>query len=349
MVFAMSDRTDARPQAVTSFPHRRAGHCGSGALRDLLEHRALDFGDGPLSEGEVFGLGAGLGFLYVEAPSMRPPIYLVGRTAGYELDIAANLGFGVDVCRTVDPEEGHEMLRRALREDGPTMVWADIMHLDYLRVKLHNTRHDIVIVDLDEHDEIAYIADNDRDDIQACSLSSLRRARNSDAFPGPNENAMFRYKWPARLPAPRDAVRSAVESAVSNMNGGGRPLAGLEGMAGLVGVDRFVKAYTLWPQTLGEALPTALGALCIFITKAGTGGSMFRSLHCEFLTKAAARLDSRSLADAAETYNALAESWVELARLAAAGDHRSGVEVAHDIATLEHAGVQAMTAALDAI
>ena len=49
-------------------PHRRAGHCGSGALRDLLEFHGLSWTAEPLSEGMVFGLGAGLGFAYVELP-----------------------------------------------------------------------------------------------------------------------------------------------------------------------------------------------------------------------------------------------------------------------------------------
>jgi hypothetical protein len=47
-----------------AFVHRRAGHCGSGALRDLLEHRGLDFGRGSLTEGSVFGLAGGLGFFF---------------------------------------------------------------------------------------------------------------------------------------------------------------------------------------------------------------------------------------------------------------------------------------------
>jgi hypothetical protein len=34
--------------SVLSFPHRRAGHCGSGSLRDLLEFHGLDYGHGPV-------------------------------------------------------------------------------------------------------------------------------------------------------------------------------------------------------------------------------------------------------------------------------------------------------------
>ena len=41
---------------LSAFPHQLAGHCGSGALRDLLEFHGLDFGRGPLSEGAAFGL-----------------------------------------------------------------------------------------------------------------------------------------------------------------------------------------------------------------------------------------------------------------------------------------------------
>lgn len=46
---------------LSRFPHRRAGHCGSGARRDLLEFHGLDYGDGPLSEDAVFGLAGGRG------------------------------------------------------------------------------------------------------------------------------------------------------------------------------------------------------------------------------------------------------------------------------------------------
>ncbi len=37
--------------------HRRGGHCGSGALRDLTEWAQLGWGTETLSEGLVFTLG----------------------------------------------------------------------------------------------------------------------------------------------------------------------------------------------------------------------------------------------------------------------------------------------------
>jgi hypothetical protein len=229
--------------SAPAFPHRRAGHCGSGALRDLLEFHGLDFGDGPLSEGMVFGLSGALGFLYVDVPQMRPPIYLVGRTADLEQDIAHHLGFGVELRQTDDPGEGWALVKSEIDAGRPPMVWADIKHLDYLRVQMNNTRHDIVVAGYDEQEGVAWIADNDRDELQPCSLESLAAARNSQAFPGPNRHGTHVYDWPTALRDPREAARDGVAAAVRHMRGeGGSALAGLEGRIGLSGVDVFAAA-----------------------------------------------------------------------------------------------------------
>jgi len=326
---------------VIDFPHRRAGHCGSGALRDLLEHRGLDYGSGPLPEGVAFGLAGGLGFLYLELPEIDPPIYLVGRTADLERDVATNLGVGLEVVSTDDAEEGGSLVRNEVDAGRPPMVWADIMHLDYLRVRMHNTRHDIVVVGYDEDDGVAFIADNDRDEIQRCSLESLARARNSAAFPAPNRHTTFLYDWPESLPDPREAVSAGLRRAVANMtDDDGRPLAGLSGAPGLAGIDRFVGAFSGRPASFGEQLPNALRALGIFIVKAGTGGAMFRSLHAEFLRYFADLLDDPRLAAAAEAYEELAAAWRRLAETAAEVDHTAGVEIVLEIRDLEHRGIE---------
>lgn len=66
-------------QFINDYRHRLAGHCGSGALRDLLEWAGLRYGSVPLGEGEVFGLGSELGFSYLRSHGLNHPVYLVGR------------------------------------------------------------------------------------------------------------------------------------------------------------------------------------------------------------------------------------------------------------------------------
>lgn len=327
------------------FPHRKAGHCGSGALRDLLELHGLDFGAGPLSEGTVFGLAGGLGFFFLEIPAMRPPLYLVGRTADLERDFATHLGIGLELRQTDDAEEGLHWVRDELTAGRPPMVWADIAELEYLRVRMSNTRHGIVVVDLDEDEGVAWIADNDREELQRCSLASLAAARNSGGFPGPNRHKTFLYDWPEQLGDPRPAVDAALARAVANMrehDGSGH---GPAEAYGLRGVDAFAAAYSGWPDRFGDDLGAALRGLRVFIVKAGTGGAMFRSLQATFLRDMAALLGAAELREAAGVFDELTAAWLDLAEAAAAGDHTAGLGPVARVAELEHAGVAALDAA----
>jgi hypothetical protein len=319
------------------FVHTLAGHCGSGALRDLLGFHALDYGSGPLSEGFVFGLGGGLGFLYVEVEDQFAPAYVVGRTGSMEQDIARHLGIGLDIRESDDPDEGWRWVREAVDADNPPMVWADIAELDYLRVRMTNTRHDIVVVGYD--DDAAWIADNDREELQRCSLTSLARARNSTGFPGANRHRTFLYDWPAQLAPASDVIAAGMRTAVANMRSGGGALGTLDGGTGLAGVDAFAASYPTWPQRFDGRLEAALAGLRALIVKAGTGGAMFRSLHAEFLHDAATLLASDELAALARDADALSALWVRLAERAQAGDHAGGVPLVGEIQEREHAGV----------
>jgi hypothetical protein len=334
--------TEDRPPA---FAHRRAGHCGSGSLRDLLEHHGLDFGAGPLDEATVFGLAGGLGFLYAEPLGATPPVYVLGRTGDLERDIAPNLGLGLEVRETDDPAQAWAWVRDELDAGRPPMIMADIGDLEYLRVKMRNTRHDIVVAGYDEAAGVAYVADNDRDELQACSLTSLAAARASTGFPGPNRHATYLFTWPDALPDPRVATRRGLERAIANMRQGGAALAGLDGPGGLAGVDAFAAAYEQWPARFGAQLPEILGALWVFIVKAGTGGAMFRSLHAGFLRDMGTLLDDAAVLAAADLYDRLSDAWTSLAATAKAGDHAAGLAHVSEITRLEHAGVAAMEAA----
>jgi hypothetical protein len=324
------------------YPHRRAGHCGSGSFRDLLEFHGLTWGEEPLSEGMAFGLGAGLGLAYVELPAMDPPLYLVGRTAGLESDVCGHLGIGLDLRQTDDPEEGWRWLREELDAGRPTMVWADISELEYLRVKLRMTMHDIVVVGYDEREGVALIADNDRDDIQRSTLQGLARARNSTAFPGPNRHATWVMDFPDALPEPGPTIHRAIAGAVENMRTGGSSLKGAPVPRGLEGAETLASSYPDWPERFGDKLPAALRGLYAYIVKAGTGGALFRSLHAEFVHDASALLGDAGLDQLGDLYDELAAAWVALAEAAESGEHSAGVELPGRIAELERAGVEAM-------
>jgi hypothetical protein len=324
------------------YPHRLAGHCGSGSLRDLLEFHGLDYGRGSLSEGACFGLAGGLGFFYFELPDFTPPIYMVGRTGQMEEDVAGHLGLGLDIRDTDDPDEGWANVREAIDAGRPPMLWADIAELEYLRVRMSNTRHDIVVVGYDEEEGVAWVADNDRDDLQRCSLASLARARASGGFPGPNHHRVFMYDWPEELRDPREAVPLAMARAVANMRGDHAKEFGADAPSGLDAVAHFASRFPTWADVFGDATDAALGALRVLIVKAGTGGALFRSLHAEFLHDMADLLGDPELRAVAADYDELAATWKELAEVAGDRRHGDGIPLVARIAELEHAGVDAM-------
>jgi hypothetical protein len=304
----------------------------------------------------AFGLGGGLGCFFYELPEMDPPLYLVGRGGGLEQGVCEHLGIELDLRRTDDGEEAWRWLREELDAGRPTMVNADIKELDYLRVKLSNTMHDIVVTGYDEDAGVALIADNDREDIQRCSLDSLARARGSQGFPGPSHHATWVMRFPDVLPEPRVAIERALREAVANMTQQGEALAGLEAGCGLDHVARLAESYPQWPARYGERLARALGGLWVFIVKAGTGGAMFRSLQAGFLRESSELLDGDArLAHAADVYDELAGEWVALAGAAAeardgdpAAAHAAGLPHMEAIARLERDGAEAMVACLSA-
>jgi hypothetical protein len=344
------------PRTMPPFPHRMAGHCGSGAFRDLLEFHGLSWFDEPMSEAMAFGLGGGLGCFFYELPDMDPPLYLVGRGGGLERGVCEHLEIALDLRRTDDPGEAWSWLRDELDAGRPTMVNADIRELDYLRVKLSNTMHDIVVTGYSADEGVALIADNDREQIQHCSIESLQRARGSQGFPGPSHHATWVMRFPERLPDARVAIDRAVASAVRNMTSLAEGLAGLDSGCGLDHVDRLAESYPEWPERYGaDRLPKALGGLWVFIVKAGTGGAMFRSLQAGFLRESAGLLEDSRLARAAGVYEELAAEWVALADAAAgarggdaAAAHAAGVPHMEAIARLERDGTEAMAEALSA-
>lgn len=310
---------------LEAYPHRVAGHCGSGALRDLLDWAGLGWGGEAPAEGLVFGLGGGLDFSYLRVPGLAPPIYIVGRGGDMEVDLLRRLGADVELLRTDDAVLGWRWVRDEVAAGRPVMVWADIAELPYLRVRLQMSRHDIVVVGYDDDRELAYVVDNDREDVQEVPYVALARARRSTGFPAPTRHATFAVEWPERLPDLRSAAADAFSATAGGIRHGGRGLdhsalpPGSISAVGLVGIRKFADDLTTWPQMWDAVtLGSALAALAVFVEKAGTGGGLFRRLQAACCQDVARRAGSAASARAGLAYERCAEAWSRLGRAATA-------------------------------
>lgn len=305
---------------IEDYPHRVAGHCGSGAMRDLVEWHGLGWGDAP-AEGLVFALGGDVGLSYVRSSVLVPPLYLVGRGGDYELDLPRRLGARVQVVETDDPEEGWAVVLAELRAGRPVPVWADIAELPYLRVRFRMSRHDVVIVGCDPRRDVAYVVDNDRADVQEVPLAALAAARASTGFPQPTRHRAFLIEWPDRLPAlPGVAADAFATSARRLLDPPARGIADHAGAdASAQGLDAaaLVAAdVASWPGRDDAELEVLLFSLGALIEKAGTGGGLFRRLLSQGAADVAALTGDEATERLADVAGRCADAWTALARAA---------------------------------
>jgi len=103
---------------IENYRNIPAGHCGSGAMRNLIFHyTGLD-----LEEGVVFGLGAGLDSVFFSYDAAQPPFMLFGRGSTMEVDLAETLGMDYSEQAQPDNDKAWEDVRAEIVAGRPTML-----------------------------------------------------------------------------------------------------------------------------------------------------------------------------------------------------------------------------------
>lgn len=312
-----------RKKLIPEYPHRMGGHCGSGAMRDLLHFHGLGW-DGPPDEGLVFALGGALGLSYLRSSDLVPPLYLVGRGADFEVDLPRRLGGQVQVLATDDPEEGWSWVRDEVDAGRPSLVWGDIAELPYLRVQLQMSRHDIVVIGYDEPKGIAFVVDNDRAEVQEVPLDALARARSSTSFPQPTRHCTYRITWPRSLPDVAGVAAAAFRQSADNMRQpSGASIAdptAAGGAEGLAAAAELAADVSTWADLPEDELAILLFSLGAFIEKAGTGGGLFRRLLADGCGGVARLTGDPATAELADVAAQCAQMWTNVARAAVRRD-----------------------------
>lgn len=286
-------------------------------MRDIL-----GFYGHNLSEEMVFGLGAGIGFLYYNDPSIVPPILLGGRAWNMEEVLCANLGIGLEVVSGLDEEEAWQAVKKLIDDNKPTIVHVDVLHLDYLRAKRPFSQHRILIVGYDDDKNIAYVSDNDRDEIQELPLESLARARSSIGMPIPADNAYYVLTIPEKFTALEPVIPEAIRQAVNaNMIVSPEKASfeydGVRVSVGLAGLEDFSSGINSWTRTMDE---NTISFICknIYVSaeKGGTGyGGNFRRLYGRFLIESYSILDREVLKDIGEELIFIGDRWTDLSMI----------------------------------
>jgi hypothetical protein len=270
---------------IEGYENRTGEHCGSIAMRNLLQHYCgLD-----LSEPLIFGLGAGVDFLLIEGHDFDPAVLVFGRSTSMEVDVADALGVDYVEQVELDDDRAWETVRREALDRRPTMLSGDIFYLDYREYKVHFPAHRFVLLGFDDDKQVVYVADRVDREPQACSYGALRKSRNPRGFFS-TYNLWGRFEETAIRHSLEEACARAIDRAARRMLGrddAGRPALPDPAMRvtqGLAGLEAFAKQLGDWPDRQDCEGLASYTSQCF--EKWGNGGGNFRNLYAAFLGEA---------------------------------------------------------------
>ena len=319
---------------LPGFQHRPGVHCGSTALADALRVRGLD-----LTEAMAFGLGAGLGFYYLDSPLLSPTRLFLGRQWPLETTACEVLGAQVKVRTEADAGRAWDAVRAALDRGLAPILSTDLRHLPYWNTSTPFNGHRVVLAGHDEERGVAFLADTEREELQEVALDDLERARASDGQP-----LGFTGRLWMEIDAPRGPVdwRTAVGDALRRQ--AKHLLLGQDGYVGLSALERFAEELPRWHELARDEADRAWCFRFAYqcIERRGTGGGNFRLLYARFLREAAAHhpaVDALGLparmGEIAARWTRLATSFKDLSQQPGEGASAAVVEEARAIAAAE--------------
>ena len=295
---AKPDSSSAK--SVSQHCHRPGVHCGSSAIRDLLEFHGLR-----MTEAFCFGLGAGLGVTYVEIPGSATPFIVHVRSMGFEEKVFHTLDVPFAWSSHPDKDAATKDLYQALGDGVPALLLTDIYHLPYFGSSTHFPGHAIVAWQRDEARDEVLVSDTERPGLIPVPATNLADARFSTSPPFIHYGNMFAPRS-LTLAISADRVRDAiVDNAKALANGGLN--------SGLAALDTWIAALPEWQAH--DNWRWLLRFAYQVIEKRGTGGGGFRTMYAEFLREAGEMLPAVRAAKLVEMMQRSAVAWTGLAAL----------------------------------
>lgn len=260
-----------QPKQVT-ITHRPGRHCGSSAIRDLLEYHGHNF-----TEAFCFGLGAGLGINYVELPGEPVPFIVHVRSMGYEEKVFSTINVPFQWDTFENKTSANTALRVALAEQRPALLLSDIYHLPYFNTKTHFPGHAIMAWKKNNETHDILVTDTERPDLIPVPEMSLSNARFSNQSPFFHSGNMFA---PAEISATITAamIDAIIEENARTLNNKDQP------NSGVAALGRWVEDLPRWINAENSAWLFRFAYQVI--EKRGTGGGGFRFMYAEFLEEA---------------------------------------------------------------
>lgn len=284
--------------------HRPGRHCGSSAIRDLLEFHGLN-----VTEAFCFGLGAGLGITYVQQPRTETPFMVHVRSMGFEEKVFSTLDIPFHWQSWQDQAKATEALDIHLKEGRPALLLTDIYHLPYFNSSIHFPGHAIVAWQHSEDGATILVSDTEHPGLLPVPRSKLAQARFSLMPPFIHFGSLFA---PENMSAEIDPfrVRQAIIDNAKTLKQGNRH-------NGIAALKSWINDLERWEAC--ENWPWLLRFAYQLIEKRGTGGGGFRKMYAEFLDEVEEILPTVKHANLPTLMRESAFAWSGLAERLKAG------------------------------
>ena len=280
---------------VPGFTHLPGHHCGSTALRNLLNHHGV-----AISEELAFGLGAGPCFYYFVLDDQSPSRFTNGRTGRLEESFLRLTGVPLRLRTAEQPEESWRLAAETVDQGRPVILITDLYYLDHYGNSAHFPGHAVVLTGYDE--EAAYVSDTGFERIQRTSLDGLAKARHSEHpfYPLAGQMIDLPAGEEISIEQLRAAAPSAIEAATRLMH---EPRLGER--EGLPALRRFASEVGAWPGQVTDWRWCARFNYQV-IERRGTGGGNFRAMYGRFLAEVGRVQQALLAAEASALWTVLA-------------------------------------------
>ena len=280
--------------------HHPGRHCASTALCNLVNHHGLRW-----SEAACFGLGAGLGFWFINFPGASPSRFIHVRSADLEEQFFQRIGYPSAGRKYTDPAEGERELCGLLDEGLPVLVLTDIYYLPYFNSNTHFPGHAVTVWGYSRGKKIFYVTDTEREEVLEVSFAQMRKARFCRGIFFNLEGNLF---CPDRLAEPVNMPGMIREALAANSRMMMESTASFQGLAALAKWGEKIIGWRDLPDWQWAA------RFCYqVIERRGTGGGGFRLIYADFLREAAGYLPAVGSSALPDKMAEVGSAWRELA------------------------------------
>jgi hypothetical protein len=306
---------EIKEKIINNFKPLGGHHCITNSLKQIFL-----FNNYSISEEMLFGLGSGLGFIYLNL-TQSPMISCRIKPFEFEQNIGRLLNIDIKVKNTKNRDIAIKKLINNLNNNIPVMLYVDMAYLSYLNLNESNHfgGHSIVVFGYDKEKNVDFVSDRDANnwpintpkgkianDYHFVPFSEMQLARNSSHRPFPANNRWLEFDFSHKKEITKEIIIVAIKKNLNDML---HPSAQL---FGINGINKFSKELRKWKKFSEDKIKLA-GITNYFMIHAdgGTGGGAFRKIYGDFLIEASNWIPRLKIFG--EKYLIIADKWENIA------------------------------------